>query len=43
MCFLATCNVYFREMFIQIFCPLLDWVVYFFDIKLHKLFVYFED
>ena len=35
MCFLA--------IFIYVFCPVFDWIVCFFDIELHELFVYFGD
>ena len=35
--------IFFGEMSIKVFCPFLDWVVFFFDIELHELLVYFGD
>ena len=34
--------VFFGEMSIQVFCPFVDWVVCFFNIELHELFIYLE-
>ena len=34
--------ILFGKMSIQIFCPLFNWVVCFFDIELYELLVYFE-
>ena len=35
--------IVFGEMFIQVFCPFIKWVVDFFADELNKLFVYFRD
>ena len=34
--------VFFGEMSIQVFCPILDWVVCLSDIELHELFVFWR-
>ena len=36
-------NVFFGEMSVQVFCSFFNWVVGFFAVELHKLFVYFRD
>ena len=35
--------IFFGEMSIWISSPFFDWVVCFFDVELHELFVYFGD
>ena len=35
--------IFFEKRSIQFFCPFFNWVVWFFDIELHELFVYFGD
>ena len=36
-------NDFFGKMSVEVFCPFFDWVVYFSDIELHELLVYFGD
>ena len=43
MCFLAISMSSLEKMSIEIFCPFFDCIVYFFDIELHELIVYFGD
>ena len=43
MCLLAICISSLEKRLFKTFHSFFDWVVYFFDVEMHELFVYFVD
>ena len=40
MCLLAK-DVFFGEISVHVFCPVFDWIICFWSVKLYKFFIYF--